>query len=208
MSHPLGDIECFWVEPAPVRRNLYTRWCGYWRGEGSNIGCKLLDAGCRIHCADILLGDEPMESTVTVDLGDGTVRRVGSSSREATPEERAAHPWPDRCECGKAEIRWEQLWVAPATGEMRPLERWGAGAMFEAWWMDYPAWHGPDGICLIVRTPAGDWHPDHAKQKWSRTGDPRKPETLSISPSILFPTEIFHAHLVAGKLVRTPDSTV
>lgn len=75
------------------------------------------------------------------------------------------------------------------------------GSMWYANW--YP-WKGPDGQCLVVKTPAGDWIVDapaweEGKQgttPWTRTGTP---PNVSASPSIHFPGE-YHGWLINGTL--------
>lgn len=76
-------------------------------------------------------------------------------------------------------------------------------------------WHarkGPDGIALVVVLPPAKedtrsnwWHVDGPSRNngepgpgWTRTGDPRNPPSLSVSPSIL--TDGYHGFLTAGVL--------
>jgi hypothetical protein len=68
-----------------------------------------------------------------------------------------------------------------------------------AWWPDKAA----DGICLMVKLPDGtDWMADDGR--WVRTGDPRKPETLTIRESIRSPR--YHGFVTKGKLEPCGDS--
>lgn len=96
------------------------------------------------------------------------------------------------------------------------------GAMLDAtWWHDVPSWVGADGIALMVvlppehhRSDNGEvdnrgnwWHVEGPSRGadghlngpgWARTGDPRNPPTLSVTPSIN--TCDYHGHLMAGVL--------
>lgn len=77
------------------------------------------------------------------------------------------------------------------------------------------SWVNADGICLVVRVPQSgsdldgrtfDWIVDGQSAKagpgWTRTGDPRLPQTLSATPSILVtsPGGGYHAILTWGVL--------
>jgi hypothetical protein len=66
----------------------------------------------------------------------------------------------------------------------------------------------PDGLTVVVITPDGPWIVDgpsydgsaHHACPWTRTGDPRQPATLSVTPSINFPGR-YHGWLRDGHLV-------
>jgi hypothetical protein len=71
------------------------------------------------------------------------------------------------------------------------------GGMWNAEWMRGRGWTNPDkpddDIFLMVRCPSisgsygNDWGVDHRASSggyWTRTGDPRNPPTLSVTPSI------------------------
>ena len=77
----------------------------------------------------------------------------------------------------------EQLYRRTDTGEAVTLRNRAAddpgdgpasappGAMWDAWWMP-EAWHGPDGVALMVRLPDGhDWHVDGEASNCTRRGD-------------------------------------
>ena len=120
--------------------------------------------------------------------------------------------------CFWVEKREDGVWVRPDTGEIQPYPgAFGHGAVFassgsyveqcrkEGLWKDYP-----DGLALSVMTPGGQWdidgpsYPGEGKPAlpcpWTRKGDPRKIETLSVWDSIHFPGR-YHGHLKGGKLV-------
>lgn len=109
---------------------------------------------------------------------------------------RELEDWPKQCEdCDyvfTTDDEWhvaqESVYVRRDTGERMTLRHAPIGAMWDAKWMG--EWRrGPDGICLTVRTPGGDWDVDgrahncgNKDEKWSdpghhycwvRHGDPR-----------------------------------
>jgi hypothetical protein len=78
--------------------------------------------------------------------------------------------------------------------------------MWDAWW--YSDKHkGPDGKCLVVRTPGGDWIVDAKAidgNGWTRTGTPPK---VTANPSIGIGHEegkpwTYHGWLRDGHLVE------
>lgn len=74
------------------------------------------------------------------------------------------------------------------------------GAMWDADWYR-PHWQGPDGRCLVVRTPGGDWVIDGPAEdggRWTRTGTPPR---VTVSPSILI-SDRYHGWLRDGELVE------
>jgi len=101
---------------------------------------------------------------------------------EATGDDRSAvsgdlHPhddprWPKKCEhCDYVfaeEDPWQlftdRIYRRLDTGEETTLRDAPVGACWNASWLteiDGPWFRGPDGRCLYVRTPGGDWCPDH-----------------------------------------------
>jgi hypothetical protein len=90
------------------------------------------------------------------------------------------------------------------------------GAMLDGtWWHDIAAYVRADGISLIIVLPPehirsddgqidnrGNWWdvdgPNVNGAKWQRTGDPRDPPSLSITPSIN--TREYHGFVMAGIL--------
>jgi hypothetical protein len=139
--------------------------------------------------------------------------RDGRRTRAAAQPCDAADPaWPRRCagDCGyefRAGDEWQE-WEEPVyaraggtryvlhTGWPPPpgTEQAGPGACWDAWWLP-PAWRGTDGISLMVRCPrpdgtpgSNDWPVDAPAHpgggRWTRDGDPRHPETLTVTPSI------------------------
>jgi hypothetical protein len=144
---------------------------------------------------------------------------LASVPKAKVPGRRSA-AWPKRCdECGERFPRdadWqafeaigytrsdngETIWVRHVHGtEM-------AGALYDAPWLheyerlwDGKRFVGPDGIALIAVCPDGrPWQVDGEASSgghWTRTGDPRNPPTLTVSPSIQ--TGTYHGFLQAGR---------
>jgi hypothetical protein len=97
---------------------------------------------------------------------------ASDATRNATEEEKKASLWPTICQqCGKYQFRdtdfWqhfiESLYARTDTGEKMTLRDAPPGAMWYADWMlsEGHNWmKGPDGHCLMVKCPGGDWSPD------------------------------------------------
>jgi hypothetical protein len=119
--------------------------------------------------------------------------------------------WPTTClKCGYVfqdddywQLSIEQIWRVTATADAsyvqvgqrfvlsfgkgsRP-EHAPPGALWNGTWMP-DLYRGSDGIALIARCPNGsDWTVDGEATgggHWTRSGDPRDPSTLVVSPSI------------------------
>lgn len=134
---------------------------------------------------------------------------VGSADHHADSDGIVADPsdyegdprWPAACACGyefAATDHWQVFTdrlMANADGRTSGLRDLPVGAMYDALWQ---TWKGPDGISLMVVCPPaascrnhwlvdGPARPPDGEEKfpaWTRTGDPRAPETLTCSPSI------------------------
>jgi hypothetical protein len=73
--------------------------------------------------------------------------------------------WPKSCACGhvfEASSPWQlfsrQLYRRTDTGEEMTLRDAPVGAMWDAtWYHDTPAYCGPDGRSIVVKTPGGEW---------------------------------------------------
>jgi hypothetical protein len=89
--------------------------------------------------------------------------------------------WPSRCECGyifDAEDAWQlavdRLYKRSDTGELTSIRDAPAGAMWYADWMIHgpnSPYAGPDGHCLAVRTPGGEWLIDGRASNCTRKDD-------------------------------------
>jgi hypothetical protein len=220
MSIP-SRIPCFWIEPAG-RIALYLR----------RYSAGTPETRCRYgyHNADVKIGERPS----TNDLDDK--QRVGMGPEVAAMRHSGPEPhwsvdypvthgaWPTKCDhCDYVfapDDHWHyharDVYRNPATGEEKQRDEFPAGAIYRAtWYEDIPEWTGPDGMSLIVTVPdtlgrTRAWTPDVPSKDgapWQRTGDPRRPETLTIRPSILFTSAPrFHAWLTNGQLEVLSDT--
>ncbi len=118
--------------------------------------------------------------------------------------------WPTRCPCGYTfqpdDHRQHQLTrlLEDDTGKLQvTLSEAPVGAM---WYADWYPWRGPDGHCLVVKTPGGEWVVDgpaysngvETGSGWTRTGAVPK---ITASPSILI-QDRYHGWLRDGCLVE------
>jgi len=135
--------------------------------------------------------------------------------------------WPKQCSCGyffKEDDEW-QLFIDPeyaksdAENIFYTLENAPAGAMWNADWLLQEGSNknrGPDGHCLVVRTPGGDWvidgkasncdRPDDDSHKcWVRHGIPplitvdKNGATCGAGAGSIAIGK-YHGHLVNGEL--------
>jgi hypothetical protein len=121
--------------------------------------------------------------------------------------------WPKACRCGYEFLESDQWQLTHSEvyrrrdcGDDMTLFEAPAGAMWYADWLINvnPSYSGPDGRCLVVKTPGGEWYPDRLSRQgrpWSRAGDP---PDVTASPSILITdvdgNETYHGWLRNGRL--------
>lgn len=183
-------IQCFLLEPTVSALESLRRYA-------------LREAPCPLphgyHDATVVLGTQPFART---DCG-------GTGADDVDHDDPR---WPSHCACGYA-FRWDDQWQhnlnllysgAP-DGELVTLEGAPVGAMwFAPWYEDHHK--GPDGRCLMVKTPGGDWSPDfkasNSGTPWERSGTP---PNVTATPSIgqMNPDGSFRYHgwLRDGQLV-------
>lgn len=212
---------CFWLEPAG-RVALGLRRYAYSGTSGSSI----YDCAAGNHDAFAWRG---LTAPERLTEHDGHWH-----SAEPEPVDHADPAWPRQCQrgCGYAfaeEDRWQE-WaetlyrradgrgvVILHTGIGTPpgCAVAGPGALWDGWWLP-AAWKGADGIGLLCRCPdparpaeprAHDWivdGPATGGGRWTRTGDPRDPPSLTVHPSIAAgdPAEpgYYHGFLQGGQL--------
>lgn len=139
-------------------------------------------------------------------------------SGEIPSDEQKKDPrWPKQCTCGyvfKDDDEWQintRRYYQRTTGDKArfTLGKAPAGSMWYADWMPSKA-RGPDGHCLIVRTPGGDWTVDYlsdSKSAWTRSGTP---PVVTANPSIAMgkrdSEKYYHGFLKAGFLEACGDS--
>lgn len=129
-------VQCFFLaEVVPARFRVSLRVYG---GACAKRGGKIHEA------ADLLLGDMDSEP---------------ASPADDDPR------WPSKCRhCGEAFEGWrvqsaEHLYTRSDTKAILTIREAPDGAMWWApWYADHDDYRGPDGRCLVVRTPGGrDW---------------------------------------------------
>lgn len=194
MTSDMSEYPAFWCEPTDRQAVYLRRWVpGRYDPE-----TKLYQNECPQgihgyhHAPKVRIEDQPV-----------VMRGSGDDRSYASPLE-APHDdprWPKACPCGR-EFVDSDIWQALGdvlyqrrdTGAIVPLRELPVGALWDAWWMGlHTGWKGKDGICLMVKTPAGDWCPDQPSTSgtpWNRRGDVKaNPPTVVCSPSILFDAE-------------------
>ena len=194
-------IKCFFVEPTERGRIVLRRYVGdiKCRGEG----------GMSYHDARVTICD--------VNLIDGK-----GEGRPATLKERTDERWPiscNVCDYRFADIdTWQHnthvLWAIQDGGDVPDdIGLWTmhdlpVGAIWNAHWMG-DHYRGSDGLCLVVKTPGGDWMIDGPSRSngktgpgWTRTGTP---PNITVRPSIGMgqpgSPRYYHAFLTDGVLV-------
>lgn len=204
-------VACYWLEPngryrVGLRRFTFSEG-GAHGHDASTITDRELPARWSKrdgHEFDTL---EPIPKTMLNERG----LRV-----PAVPGHRSTS-WPRRCEeCGEPfprDAEWQAFqalgYTRSDTGETiwaRHIDRREhAGALYDAPWLhDWPFDQpnvGADGIALIAVCPNGaPWRVDGPATgggRWTRTGDPRQPATLTVTPSIR--AGDYHGFLQAGR---------
>lgn len=167
----MTSIRVFWLERTDRVRVSLRRFC-----YSSRRKCVACEWGCD---ADVVIADDDPASSWPDSSGDHP---------DVVPHDDPR--WPQTCEACRcdfaAEDEWQlntrDLWRGALDGRLYTLRDAPAGAMWDAHWMS-DHWRGPDGICLVVKTPGGDWMVDgeasnctrkgEAHECWVRHGDPR-----------------------------------
>lgn len=187
----MSAITCFWLEPVARAERMLRR---YYRSDGGarpecSTPTGYHDVGVILEQVDLPLG-EP---------GSGDDRWPHDDPR-----------WPAACACGYVfaeRDHWQhgvhRLYERSDTRELISL--WGMrvppGAMWDATWMG-DDFRGPDGRCLCVMTPGGQWLVDGPASnggRWTRSGRPPK---ITANPSIAIGNpERYHGWLRDGVLV-------
>lgn len=182
-----GAIQCFMLEPTEIAAEYLRRYVQVTYGDCS--------AGTGYHNARSEIGQVAYDA-----------KRIHGDNFNREDER-----WPLRCACGYV-FRWddewqhgaEQLYRRSDTAELCTLRDAPPGAMWYAPWYEQ-VYKGPDGRCLVVRTPCGDWIPDaesaNGGKPWDRTG---VPPLVTVTPSILINSgkRSYHGWLRAGQLVE------
>lgn len=178
---------CFWLEPT-TRVHRYLRRFVY-SDSRTDEKCPAHEWGSHDAQVQIEDGEGQFSDDGYLNVEEPNITRHNDSR------------WPTHCACGYAfteDDEWhlfdELIYRRPDTGEEMTLDSAAPGAMWDAWWMSS---QGPDGICLTVKTPGGEWRVDDRANncgmpddKWStpghhycwvRHGDPKQmPSTLMV----------------------------
>jgi hypothetical protein len=131
-------------------------------------------------------------------IGEAPERRNERGNRESVSHHhyRGDSRWPLTCEhCSSYSFTdddqwqvWTEAIYRSMDGREWPQRDLPPGALYDAWWLP-DSYKGADGIHLAVTLPTRNspWFADGPATgggRWTRTGDPRNPANLSISPSI------------------------
>lgn len=180
-------IPCIFLEPTEFAQENLRRFC--------------TDSTCTgahgYHNASVVIG------TCTYPMSD--------YDGEGTPNYDRSDPrWPTQCGCGYTftegdHWQYNKLRLYSRDDHVALMTTLSDAPVGSMWFADWYPWAGPDGHCLVVKTPAGDWivdAPSYAGEEvrgnpWSRTGTPPK---VTASPSIHFPGR-YHGWLQNGFLV-------
>jgi hypothetical protein len=166
--------KVFWLEPANTYKHELRRYA-------SGSQCVARPHGMSIHDARVELGVVEAEEYPTSyclrdsedtadDWKTGTITRTDPR-------------WPAQCVCGYVfadadtlQVNYEKLYEVRGgvrDGERHTLRDAPIGAMWDADWFRGCAggepWTGPDGLCLVVKTPGGDWMVDGEASNCTRT---------------------------------------
>ena len=182
----MSDITCFWLEPVAFARHELRRY--HPSGDAADT-CPLPHG---YHDARVVIDERaarPLPATLYEEL-----------DRDFPLDDPR---WPTACACGYVFVaddarqsNHHRLYARSDGGTDTTIEGAPAGAMWDAKW--WPR-KGPDGLCLVVKTPGGDWIIDGPSKNgggWTRRGTPPK---ITVDPSIL--AGWYHGWLRDGVLV-------
>ncbi len=193
-------IECFLLYPTNMVRRHLRRYAGWDVVDGKAVQrggkCKI-EGNQGYHQAWAKIEDANAQHDEK-----GNLLSESASAYEGDPR------WPTHCLCGyefQKNDEWQvftELTYSRDSGEKMTVREAPLGAMWDApWFKDVRDYGGPDGLCLVVKTPAGDFCIDGLASgggKWSRTGTPPK---ITVRPSIGIGNPLkYHAFLTDGAL--------
>jgi hypothetical protein len=145
--------------------------------------------------------------------GTRTIEADGTYTDEATGERRRWRPlarqWPTHCICGYAfrdhdhrQLHYERRYTHRLTGLQCLLAEAPVGAMwYDDRWGEDPAvrWLGPDGRCLVVKTPGGTCYLD--REVDGRKLHPRSGEAPRVTVEQLLTVGRWRGWLRDGELI-------
>lgn len=168
-----SKIQCIWLEPTEYAQISLRRYKGY----GEEGPCPA--SGLKYHNAQTIVVPQ--------------IERPLSEKYDTGDLEHEDYPrddprWPKVCPCGfefPEDANWQvntrRLYSNHEMNGLVTIDDAPVGAMWDAWWYDTK---GPDGRCIVVRTPGGDWivdYPCEGGKGWTRTGEP---PNITARPSI------------------------
>jgi len=190
-----SKIKCIWLEPTEYAQLSLRRYRGF-REEG--------------RCPASGMGYHNAQTVVVPQF-----ERPLSEKHDLGEFEHKDYPhddprWPTHCPCGfefgkdaSWQVNTRRLYSNPEMNGLITIDDAPVGAMWDAWWYETK---GPDGRCIVVRTPGGDWivdYPCKDGKGWERTGEPPK---VTARPSIGIGGEggkwKYHGFLTDGYLVE------
>lgn len=199
----MAKIQCFMLERSEWVRDTIRRYSATRRPDGTDNPrqCPLMLGLYSYHNASVEIGTRSEAEEICYGL------RVPKNDPQ----------WPLQCGCGYVFQQWDEwqfvahrLYRRIGTDDLLPLHKATPGAMWYADWMTSSnpgrpgtLWHGPDGRCLVVQTPGGEWVIDgpsqHVRNKpaWLRTG---APPDVTATPSIICGK--YHGWLTEGWLIE------
>jgi hypothetical protein len=150
------------------------------------------------HNASVVLYPDVPAAEWIVSRPDGVIENLRPLA-ELLPDPR----WPAKCEAcayvftpdDQYQVNADPLYAGAPDGRLYTTDKAPAGAMWDAQWH----WkRGADGISLMVKIPSGVAC-DVDAGDWTRKGDPRRPSTLTVKPSIRHGDQ-WHGYLTDGVL--------
>lgn len=213
----MGEIKCFLIEKVHDTPLPHPKTLRRLRSHEDRVACP----------ANPKLGYCDAEVDLVVDPSSEIERAWGWVPGNDDPR------WPTRCACGYQFVprdprvtSWRNFWRRVDTGEIIEMQNAPPGAMWFADWLtdghcQYQSdqdrrMRGPDGRCLVVRIPGGDWvidsrcsncdkKSDNEHKCWVRHGEPpnitvdKNGLTCGAGAGSIMMGS-YHAHLVGGVL--------
>ena len=168
-----SKIKCLWLEPTEYMQISLRRY------KGAQDGQPLCNHTNSYHDAKVVVVPQ-VERPKDQDTGRGLLDHPDYPHDDPR--------WPKECPCGFKfgdDAHWQVneriLYSNPEMNGLITIDDAPVGSMWDAWWYNHK---GPDGRCIVVRTPGGDWivdYPCKDGKGWERTGTP---PNITARPSI------------------------